>query len=390
MGVGAQDAANARRLWTFAFDEMLPVWRSRGWDHHRGGFHERLDAGFAPLPVAHRRLHAHCRQLYCYSLSAALTGRAEDRAFARTIFDHLVARFRDPDQGGWVCSVDVDGTPADRSKDCYGLAFVLFGLAAAHRHLGLPAAAALARETRDLMVRHMALDIGGFAVRATPDWGVDDRALRQNPNMHMLEALLALAEATGDPVYQADAAALLALFRAHLFDPATGTLGEYFDEAGKPERETGHIVEPGHQFEWYWLLQQAMRVIGDTQVAPASDALFAGGLRHGLDPVHGGVFDEVDRRGRVLRSTKRIWPLSEAVRALAWRIRSGDAAAWAPFRALVDHLLDHRLLSGGAWREWLTREGGPHVDYMPSTTPYHLLGAIVEAVETLGGRPARS
>src|SRR5262249_30058013 len=161
--------------------------------------------------------------------------------------------------------------------------------------------------------------------------------------------------------------------------PATGTLGEYFDEAGRPHPETGNRVEPGHQFEWYWLLQQAMQATGDRSVASAADALLAAGLQ-GIDAQHGGGFDAVDRAGRVRRATKRIWPLTEAVRALAWAARIGDPGAEAPFRTLVDHLLDQRLLPGGAWREWLDADGSAHVDYMPSSTPYHLLGAVVEAV----------
>ncbi len=380
------DALRARRLWAFAFDAMLPAWRRHGWDAAQGRVHERLDARFAPQAALPGRLHAHCRQLHCFALATTLIGRAEDRAHARQLYDYLLSAFRDPDHGGWVYTVGADGRPADRTKDCYGHAFVLFALAAAHRHLGLPGAAMLARETRDLMVRHLALEIGGFATRAAADWRVEDRALRQNPNMHMLEAVLALADATGDPVWRADAAALLALFRTCLFDAATGTLGEYFDAAGAPAPDTGHIVEPGHQFEWYWLLHQAIRVTGDAAVAPAADALLAWGLRHGLDAGQGGVVDEVDRTGRVLKDTKRIWPLTEAVRALAWRVRTGDDAAWAPFRALVDDLLDHRLLPDGSWREWVARDGTAVVDYLPSTTPYHILGAVVEAVETLGGR----
>jgi mannose/cellobiose epimerase-like protein (N-acyl-D-glucosamine 2-epimerase family) len=83
----AQDAVRAERLWTFAFDEMLPAWRRHGWDPDGGGFHERLDAQFRPLQVPRRRLHALCRMVFCYSLSATLrpSGPALPRCRSRRL-----------------------------------------------------------------------------------------------------------------------------------------------------------------------------------------------------------------------------------------------------------------------------------------------------------------
>jgi len=44
---------------------------------------------------------------------------------------------------------------------------------------------------------------------------------------------------------------------SHLIDPATGMLHESFDNSWKPTRDAaGRLVEPGHQFEWAFLLMR--------------------------------------------------------------------------------------------------------------------------------------
>ena len=41
----------------------------------------------------------------------------------------------------------------------------------------------------------------------------------------------------------------------NVIDPATGALREFFDaERHSAPRYQGRIVEPGHEFEWAWLL----------------------------------------------------------------------------------------------------------------------------------------
>ena len=78
---------------------------------------------------------------------------------------------------------------------------------------------------------------------------------RQNPQMHLFEAMLALYEATGEPQFQNRAGDFFGLFVGSLFDQQTQTLGEYFDAEWKPAAgDKGGWTEPGHHFEWASLL----------------------------------------------------------------------------------------------------------------------------------------
>ena len=80
--------------------------------------------------------------------------------------------------------------------------------------------------------------------------------LQSNPHMHLFEAALAGCEVCSESSLWkplADEIAELAL--TQFIDAGSGALREFFDarlEAGAGLE--GRIVEPGHQFEWAWLL----------------------------------------------------------------------------------------------------------------------------------------
>ena len=84
-----------------------------------------------------------------------------------------------------------------------------------------------------------------------------DALRRQNPHMHLFEALLALHETTGRADLLDRARALHALAVTRFLDPATGALREYYDDAWRVHPAPGAgRVEPGHLFEWAWLLRR--------------------------------------------------------------------------------------------------------------------------------------
>jgi len=365
---------------------MVANWAGPGWDAARHGFHERLTPALQPAPgFPYRRLHLCARQLYVLSRAPALLGTAVPAGLTETVFHLLAERFHDPRHGGFFQSLDLDSAPLDRRKDLYGHAFVLFGLAAYHTASGDPAALALARQSLDEIRRHFAVPGGWFATMAAEDWQERDAALSQNPNMHLLEACLALEAVDGDPVWRETSDALVDLCHRHLYDPAGQALGEFYDDTGRPHPETGQWVEPGHQFEWAWLLHtHAAR--RDKAPPDAADALIDQGARRGTDPLHGGLWDRIDRAGAIVAETKRIWPVCEAIKAYAirWRLR-GDAADHAAMIRWLDFLNRHYLREGGRWHEHLNRDLTPLLSDMPGTTPYHLLMMAEEALPLLEG-----
>jgi mannose-6-phosphate isomerase len=151
-------------------------------------------------------------------------------------------------------------------------------------------------------------------------------------------------------------------------------------------------MEPGHHFEWAWLIGEAGHAVKSNQWAGLADLCFGFGLRFGLDPIHGGVFDAVTGNGEILRDTKRIWPLTEYIKSEAVRLNTTDPGeserAYSALTGALDFLFTHYLLPNGGWRERLTRDLVCYDDRMPATTPYHIYLALIEARRALSARVA--
>jgi mannose-6-phosphate isomerase len=372
----------------FAFATLLPLCRDRFADPVHGGFHEQLDPWHAPLPIGSKRLLVQCRQLYVLSHAAWLGERSGQDAAERG-YAFLRRAYRDHRHGGWFFRASVEGTPIDRSKDLYGHAFVLFALAWLHRGFGAPEAIPLAAATFDELAR-IATPGGGFWDKASETWEADRSVRRQNPHMHLLEALLALHAATGEARWLDEASRLVRLCLERFHDAPTATLGEYFAHDWAPEAARGAIVEPGHHYEWVWLLH-AYRAAGGTEdVTAAADGLFATALRHGHDAATGGIHDQIDRAGTPLLTSRRIWPVTEAIKAHAARREAGQPVPDGEPGRLIEHLFRDFLLPGdamagpGRWIETMTRDGTPQQTNLPGSTPYHLFLAAAEADRVLG------
>ena len=373
----------------FALGTLLPLCRDRFADAAQGGFFEQLDpATHAPVPLGGKRLMVQCRQLYVLA-HAALLGDSSGREAAGRGYEFLVRSYRDRAHGGWYFRATDAGEPMDRGKDLYGHAFVLFALAYLHRAFAAPDALALASATYDEIAANMAAPGGGFWDRADAAWQPDRAIRRQNPHMHLLEGLLALHEATGDSWWLTEADRLVRLFLDRFYDPTTGTLGEYFDADWRPDAGKGNIVEAGHHFEWVWLLHRYRAAGGTAPVAEPSARLFAFADAYGYDPDYGGIHDQTDRAGAPLLTTRRIWPVTEAIKAHAARIEAGQSVPEGQPDRLIAHLFrDFLRPERQGWIETMTREGTPRQTTLPGSTPYHLFLAAAEASRVLGAPQA--
>jgi mannose-6-phosphate isomerase len=179
---------------------------------------------------------------------------------------------------GWIHAVAPDGTIANPTRDGYGHAFVLFGLAWYYRLTGDAQVLSVIDSTVAYLDEVMAADNGGY-FDALP---APDAIRRQNPHMHLFEAFLALYEAAKDARHLARATAIFELFAGRFFQPATGTLCEYLSAELSPlPGPQNRIVEPGHHFEWVWLLRQFERLSGQT-VEAFTTPLYQFADRHGF------------------------------------------------------------------------------------------------------------
>ena len=338
---------------------ILPLWRGPGFNAALELPYEAMRAeDHAPLPVTRYRAMACARQLFVFSL-------AGDAPHARTLFTSLRRHFRDERHGGWFYSVDAAGAPLDTTKDLYTHAFIIF--ACAHY-----AAAFGDRDAREVIADTASLVDARFtATGGLLHAGLDERfsAVQsgplQNPLMHLTEAYLAAYEATGDSAFERALARLAQAVASAFVHAPTGAIAEL------PIGTVGNRLEPGHQFEWFYLVARAGRAVDGSGLAAALTRAFDFAQRHGVDPLTGGVCAALNEDGSVQDPTQRIWAQTEYLRALATRGTPADLRALAPqierFRA--------RFLHGRGWYECKTASGDIARADMPSTTPYHLATA---------------
>ncbi|WP_018181754.1 AGE family epimerase/isomerase [Kaistia granuli] len=361
----------------WATELALPLWSGVGFDMARGLFHERLDFERNPIALPATRLMVQARQIATFS-RASLAGwhSGSETVLAACLANVERLYHRADGHPGWIFSIDPYGKPASRVRDLYAHAFIIYALAWSHRLTGDPHAIRLADETLAEIDVTLAAPLGGH-LDASPS---SDPTRRQNPHMHLLEAVLALYEATGRERDLVRAGALVELATSRFIDAEAGALLEDFAPDWRPLQPRGHNrVEPGHQFEWYWLLGEYRR-LGGAIPEEVTDRLLDFGLDHGIDQESGLIVDAVTETGSMLSPSFRSWPHAEGVKAFVTAAKSGQSGA----AQMADHLLASLLtfcpdMLEGGWIDRFDADGAPMVDHMPASTLYHVMGALLEA-----------
>lgn len=361
------------RFKEWLFEHALPYWANVGSDAPGLGFREYLGLDGNPVAIPYKRLRVQARQTYVFS-HASLLGWDGGSAAARSGFEFLSRTRRE--NGCWARTLSRDGAVIDAVADLYDLAFVLFAGAWYARASSDSSALSLVEATLGWIDAHMADASGGYANSHPPDAGYR----LQNPHMHMLEAALALYGTSGKTEYLDTAETLVSLFRRRFFEPRSGTLGEYYRHDWRPaDGDDGDRVEPGHHYEWVWLLDQYDRATGSDTRAEAAE-LYRFAESFGISPDMGVVIDEVGRDGHVRLASSRLWPQTEAIKANLVMLRRGNEAAGARIVNCVDSLLARYFVSlrAGCWTDTFDATGRATATRIPASSLYHIVMAFAE------------
>jgi mannose-6-phosphate isomerase len=365
-------AAHARE---WLFNHALPLWWHIGFDPKAACFHERIAHDGSPVMLS-RRIRVQARQTFVYAMAGRLgwsgPWREAVEAGTRVLLECGLRK-----DGGTIYSLDERGNRLDERRDLYDTAFVTFALAHAgailKRQDCLEAASSLVNWTYANWSHPNGGFLEGDVVTVPPR--------RQNPHMHMLEALLALHEATGDALALKRAGAIVELFTTRFMSERWGALLEYFDEAWAPVAgDEGRISEPGHQFEWSWLLDRYRRLSG-VDVSEAAHRIYVHGEAYGV-PSDGYTVDEVWAEGVVRTPTSRLWPHTERIKANIIRVETlRDPRAAGHVVEAFDALMTYcDLPIPGLWRDRRLPDGSFLEEAAPASSFYHIILALSELI----------
>jgi mannose/cellobiose epimerase-like protein (N-acyl-D-glucosamine 2-epimerase family) len=129
MDFTSDQSRQLREFVSYTLVDMAHLCATHGWDRGRSRSVERLLSDLTPAPLGYRRSMVVGRQLFLFSHAYRLSRDPRYEECARRLFADLVDNFWDRANDGWYFSLNDNDSPNDTTKDSYGHAFVMFGLA---------------------------------------------------------------------------------------------------------------------------------------------------------------------------------------------------------------------------------------------------------------------
>jgi mannose/cellobiose epimerase-like protein (N-acyl-D-glucosamine 2-epimerase family) len=366
-----------QRLKFWVQKEALPLWATCGTDP-KGGFWESLNLDATPAADSLRRVRIQARQTYVYAHASHLgwyegAAKASNHGWA-----YLTQQGMQGGDKGCAHLLNPDGSLHDGSRDTYAQAFLILASAWRWRAFKDEAALRILEETMGFLQQDLRAHNGGWLEGAPASL-----PRRQNAHMHLFEAFLAAYEATENETYLNLAASVFDLFERHFFDHETEILHEYFTQDWQVAPQSEEAIEPGHMFEWCWLLYWFEKY-QPGKAAHYAEKLFRKARQIGFNQGTGLIVNKATTEGRITDNQSRLWPQAEFIKASISRFSHGHDNADIDATQMIDLIFQYYLNTPtiGGWHDLRDTEGTLISATMPASTFYHLFGtvAVVDSV----------
>jgi mannose-1-phosphate guanylyltransferase/mannose-6-phosphate isomerase len=368
--------AGATRFAAWLRQSALPIWSTLG-QAENGAFEEVVGLDGRHISAS-RRARVQARQLQVYAEAGRQGWRGPWKAVVETGLDQLRTAYLRLD-GQMRTLLAADGSPLDETAMIYDQAFLIFALASISDAMAQPALEVEASAVRNLLLRQVDAH-GGLRESGSHPY-------QSNAHMHLLEAALAWEENGGGREWSALADQIVHLARTRFIDAETGSLREFFDAQWSPAAgEDGRLVEPGHQFEWAWLLARYGRSRNDAGVLSDAWRLYESGLK-GVDAKRGVAMDALNIDGSVRSPRSRLWPQTEWLKASLILATLNDDVRRAQCldqAARAQRAVWRYLTPQGLWHDKMLENGSFIDEPAPASSFYHIMAAYTQVRETVG------
>lgn len=359
---------------SFVFEQLLENWANYGINTKYGFSYESMNHDWSVNSVGRLRLLTQCRQLYTFSRASQIQTKPVWQAKLQPLFNFITSYFFK--EGRWIFSLNEDLSVQQSQTDTYTLAFVLLSFSHYYQVTQNKEALSYIDKTHRFLISNMQATTGGFYESYPID---TNQTRRQNPHMHLLEGYIAAYNTTKNEDYKKALNLILPLIKERFYDKKTGTLREFFYSDWTIESRIGHQVEPGHHFEWVWLLHEAYKITPDTKLTDLAQNLWITATRHGM-AVNGGIYNQIDGDTyQAIDKAKRIWPITEYLKAItAIPIERNEKVR--RIESALSFLNDHYFQENGVWNEYLNEDNSPRNYPLPGTSSYHIFLGLVEVI----------
>ncbi|GGA91035.1 mannose-6-phosphate isomerase [Neiella marina] len=362
-------------------NQALPLWTSTGIEPSSNAVYERLTFAGAPDQAIAKRVRVQARQMFSFCVAEEFGWTGSNRRLVNDIWRFARIHGQHPEHShSYAHLVDASNQTADSKQDLYDIAFHLLAAGTRFRLYRQAIDIDHAEQLLAHIDEHFAADNGGWY-----EGDYDAPVRRQNPHMHLFEAFMTLYEASGDGLWLAKAGEIFTLFRNVFFDHNDGVLLEFFDNDWQPALVDGQtVIEPGHMFEWVWLLDWYSSLTG-VKVKHFCERLYENGLLIGKESSSGLIYDATTPQGEIIHATKRSWPMTELIKAslvmAKWQPEIYEQKAADAIALLFKHYIEPA--ASGAYVDQLDGNNAICSDVAPASTLYHLIVALAESVRYL-------
>jgi mannose-6-phosphate isomerase len=371
-----QSAAKKFEAWIR--DQALPLWASTGFNHKSGVSYERLLPDGKPDFNINTRVRVQARQIFVFAIAHELGWYKDGPSKVESMLTFIEQVAKHPIvENGYPHLLDSDLRVIDRKQDLYDHAFHVLANVWCYRAFNKLECLHRAESLVQFLDNKFASDFGGWL-----EGNYKYTVRRQNPHMHMFEAMLAFYDATNDRRWLDRASELYRLFTEYFYDSKQAVLYEYFNENWSlAAGDQGKVVEPGHMLEWVWLLRW-YEARANIDVSEYADAMYDKVLRIGICPESGLPYDAVTAGGEIIRPSKRCWPMIEYIKGSIAQARQGNQQAIEHAASAIEGLMKYYIepaATAGAYIDQRAADNGILVDVAPASTLYHLIVAAAEA-----------
>ncbi len=393
--------AQAARCRSLLKTSLVDLYLPAEVDRANGGYFEEFRGGkFANS--GEKFLVAQSRQLWFFS-TLAREGVETDASLsaAKTGFDFLQAKMRDPKHGGYFAKVKDDGTPSDRRKHAYLNSFALYGLVAYYRASNDPAALDAAKKLfHALETSAHDAKSGGYLENFREDWtAITDPSApgivgaigtkTYNTHLHLLESFADLYRVWPDPLVRTRLEELLLILTTTVRHPEYPcNIDGWLPDWRIVDKASNLRASYGHDIECAWLVLDAASALGTPRPALRNwaETLCGYSVKFGYDCDHGGFF-YTGPLGKPSDDTKKEWWVqAEALPSLLTLYReSGRLAYYDRYVQTLDFIEKHQIAPDGGWYQSRKADGSPLSDTIssPWQCSYHNGRALIVAAKLL-------